>query len=311
MALLKVIIFGPTGQVGSAAARTAHELGAKVVLAMRDTQKPIPGLDVETEEQGSFERVQADLNDPVSVHDAVSNTQAKRAFIYTAYRSPDNMKATIQALKSAGIDLVVYLSSFTIRDDPQNIQASDVIPYIHAQVEINLREIYGPDGFVALRPGSFASNTKQYKEGLNSGEVKIYTPNSLVDCIAPEDIGRVGGTVLAKGPQDENRALYLYGPQLMSQEESVKTLAKGLGLNPKIGSMDESTAYEIFTEKRGLPAPIAKYMIKQTGLVIPGRNLLFGYPIEQDELSNVEKYTGKKATTFEEWVEQNKGLFIS
>ena len=40
-----VIIFGPTGAVGTAAAREAGKRGAKVWLAMRDTNKKIPGLD--------------------------------------------------------------------------------------------------------------------------------------------------------------------------------------------------------------------------------------------------------------------------
>lgn len=64
MAARKVIVFGPTGAVGSAAARTAASLGAEVTLAMRDTAKVIPGLDDEKEKNGAFERTQADLTNP-------------------------------------------------------------------------------------------------------------------------------------------------------------------------------------------------------------------------------------------------------
>ena len=104
---------GPRGAVGSAAARTAEELGAKVVLAMRDPEKSIPGIDSEKEKQGSFERVQADLTKPDTVRDAVNTTGAKYAFIYLAHGAPNGMKSTIEALKSAGIHLVVFLEQFS------------------------------------------------------------------------------------------------------------------------------------------------------------------------------------------------------
>jgi uncharacterized protein YbjT (DUF2867 family) len=311
MAALKVIVFGPSGAVGSATARAAHELGAKVVLAMRDPKKPIPGLDETKAKDGSFERVQADLHSPDTVHDAVSSTQATRAFIYVAHRSSDNMKSTIQALKSAGIDLVVLLSSFTIQGEPEDVEPSEVIPYLHAQVEISLKEVFGPGGYVAARPGSFASNTLQYKAGFKSGLVKIFAPDATVDAIAPEDIGRACGTVLVKGPLDENTAMYLYGPQLISQADCVKTLAKVLGKSPTIETMGREEAYKKFTEERHWPAPLAEYMIKQAGTVDPARSLVCGYPVGAEQLLSVEKYTGKKAITFEEWAEQNKQMFIS
>ena len=311
MASRKVIVFGPTGAVGSAAARTAEELGAKVVLAMRDTEKSIPGIDTEKEKQGSFERVHADLTKPDTVRDAVNKTGAKYAFIYCAHGTLDNMKSTIEALKSAGIDLVVFLSSFTVRGDLTAIQPGEIIPYVHAQVEINLGEIFGPDGVVAVRPGSFSSNTLQYKSGLEKDIVKIYAPDAKVDCIVPEDIGRVCGKVLAKGPQDEQRAIYLYGPELLSQMDSVRILAKALGKNPKIEIANEQDAYKMFVEERGVPVPVAKYMIRQAGENLAKQNQVFGYPVSEEQLSNVQKYSGRKGMTFEEWAEQNKRMFLS
>lgn len=314
MSAPKVIVFGPSGAVGSATARAAHELGAKVVLAMRDTTKPIPGLDEATlkVKDGSFEKVQADLHKPDTVRDAVSSTHATRAFIYIAHRSPDNMKSTIRALKSAGIDLVVLLSSFTIQGEPEDVQPSEVIPYLHAQVEISLKEVFGPGGYIAVRPGSFASNTIQYKTGLESGLVKIFAPDATIDAIAQDDIGRACGTVLAKGPLEKNTAaMYLYGPQLISQADCVKTLAKVLGKSPTIETMDREEAYKKFTEERRWPVALAEYMIKHAGAVDPERSLVCGYPVSAEQLSSVEKYTGKKAITFEEWAEQNKQLFLS
>jgi uncharacterized protein YbjT (DUF2867 family) len=312
MASRKVIVFGPTGAVGSAAARTAHDLGAHVVLAMRDTKKPIPGLTDENEKQGKFERVHADLTEPDTVYKAITETNAKYAFFYVAHQSPDHMKATIVAFKTAGIDLVVLLSSFTVQgDDLEAIPPSDVIPYLHAKVEINLRETFGADGYVAARPGSFASNTLQYKGGIAKGQVKIFGPDAKVDCIVQEDIGKVCGTILAKGPQDSERAIYLYGPELLPQRDVVELLAKAVGKSVEIDAANDEEAYKMFVEERGVPVPIAKYMLRRSTVSDAGASTVFGYPITPEQLSNVQKYSGKKATTFQEWVDQNKQKFIS
>ncbi|MCJ1334730.1 hypothetical protein MMC10_011443 [Thelotrema lepadinum] len=313
MAPRTVIVFGPTGAVGSSAARTAAELGAKVILAMRDTKKPIPGLETEKEKQSSFERVHADLTKPDTVREAVKTSGAKHAFIYLAHGSPDHMKSTIEALKSAGIESVVFLSSFTVRGDPKAIDPSQTIPWIHAQVEINLGEVFGADGFVAIRPGAFASNVVSNKAKLEKGEVQFYVPDAKVDCIVPEDIGRVSGTVLAKGPQDEQKAISLYGPQLMSQADTIKVLAKALGKTVKIVDLNEQDAYKVYTEELGFPPPIVTYMINILGKAATAQGPLhvLGYPVSEEDLSNVQKYSGKKATTFEQWVEQNKQTFVS
>jgi short-subunit dehydrogenase len=62
-----VIVFGPTGAVGGQLALEASKRDAKVWLAMRSPEKFIEGISKDEEQQGSFERIQADLSDPDSV----------------------------------------------------------------------------------------------------------------------------------------------------------------------------------------------------------------------------------------------------
>lgn len=152
-----MIVFGPTGNVGSIVALTAQQQSAKVFLAMRDTQKSIPGLRSAQELKGEFARVAADLMDPASVRSAVTQSRATAAFIYLTWQTKDGMKATLEALKAAGVEFVVFLSSFTIRGPLEKVSPANRIPYMHAQVELNLRAIYGEKQFVALRAGGFAS----------------------------------------------------------------------------------------------------------------------------------------------------------
>lgn len=304
----KVIIFGPTGAVGSAAARTAASLGASVSLAMRDTQKPIPGLD---EAQGHFTRVAADLTKPETIRSALQTSGAKHAFIYAVHGSTDGMAAALAALAAGGVELVVFLSSFSVvGDDLAAIPQSEIIPYLHARVEINGREAFG-DRFVAVRPAAFASNSVQYAKEIGEGAVKVFKPEFLVDNIASEDIGRVCGTILAKGPQDGERAIYLVGPKLRSLGDSVKTIAKALGKEVKIEETTADAFVEQMTAERGMPKPFAEYMAKVTAGGSSEGQQVMGYPVHDDWFTNIEKYSGKKATTLEEWAAQNKQLFAA
>ncbi|KAJ5127641.1 hypothetical protein N7448_008420 [Penicillium atrosanguineum] len=300
-----VIVFGPTGNIGSVAARTAQEHGAKVVLAMRDPKKAIPGLSVQQEQDGGFTKVQADMTDADSVAAAVKKSGAKRAFIYAAFGSPDHMKSTLEALKSAGIEFVVFLSSYTISGEPKDVDSGDLIPYIHAQVELNLDDVFGPENYVAVRPGGFATNMLRNKSDIAAGEVKLYTPNFELDCVTPIDMGRVSGTILAQGPKNGQRKVYVYGPQVISMSEAIHTIAKVLGKTVKITTINAEEAMEQHLS-HGLPKPLAEYMIRRFGTDEDANVPRAHY---EEGVQNVQLYTGAPSTGFQEWVTANKDLF--
>lgn len=126
--MTSVIVFGPTGQVGSVAARTAAEHGAKAWLAMRDTNKSVLGLTKDLKAGGIY-RIQTDLQEPETLSQAVKTSGAKCAFIYLVHGASDHLKGTIAAMKAAGIEFVVFLSSFTILTNHglRKIASSDLI----------------------------------------------------------------------------------------------------------------------------------------------------------------------------------------
>lgn len=297
-----VIVFGPTGSVGSFVARTAQENGATVFLAMRDTQKSIPGLTAEQEKANGYKRVQADLTDPDSVAAAIKESGAKRAFIYGAHTTKDHMRGTLTALKEAGVEFVVFLSSYTISGELRDVEPSDLIPFIHAQVEIALDEIFGSENYVALRPGGFATNLLRFKKGINEGAVDLLAPNFKFDCITPGDMGAAGGKILVNGPRNGQRKVYLYGPQVLGQAEAIQAIGKVLGKSVTIGSLNEQQALDEYVDA-GIPKPFAEYMVKKSGAPTNER-------AHYDEgVQNVQLYTGKPSQPFEEWVAENKALF--
>lgn len=305
-----VIVFGPTGNIASVAAQTAHQKGAKVWLAMRDPAKAIPGLTPAAEKAGNYSRVHADLSKPDTVAAAVKTAGATRAFIYVAYGTPDHMKGTAEALKAAGVEFVVLLSSFTIgHAQPADVPPSESIPYTHARVEVTLDEVYGPEGYVALRPGGFATNLLRQKQGIRAGEVKMYGSGFKIDCITPVDMGGVVGAILAEGlPADGQRKVFVYGPQILSQKQALEIIGEVLGKEVKVSGMGAEEALAQYLSK-GVPKPMAEYMIRSLGDTNPELEDGSWLAHYKEGMENVKKYTGRPATGFREWVEANLELF--
>ncbi|KAF2792954.1 NAD(P)-binding protein [Melanomma pulvis-pyrius CBS 109.77] len=290
-----VIVFGPTGGIGRVAAIEANKRGAKVWLAMRDTSKTIQGLE---EGKEGFSRVQADLSQPASLKNAIQQSGATAAFVYTIHNSEDNMKASFEALKAAGITYIVVISSYSVKGpagDEKN--AEDFIPRLHAKTEIALEQT--GVAFTAVRPAYFTSNILWNKAGFQKGEIEIVYPSVEFDFIAPEDIGTVAGALLVKG--EATKPINLCGPKLYSQKEAYEVAGKTLGIDLKVIEIDEET----FFEKTFLPRPIAESIVK--GL----RESSITYPKEiyEEAVQNIRTYGGIEPTTFTDWVESHKAAF--
>lgn len=301
-----VIVFGPTGNIGSITALTASEQGATVILAMRDTKKPIPGLSASKEASGNFKRVQADLTDPTSVATAVTSTGAKRAYLYLAHGSPDHMRSTLEALKSAGIEFVVFLSSFTIGGDPAAVTPDNLISFIHAQVELGLAAVFGLGNFVAMRPGAFATNILRYKSGIQAGQLPLFGADFEHDCITPHDMGRVGGTLLVSGPKNGEQVVYLYGPKFLAMGECSTIVAKVLGHDLQITLQAPEDAVAYFTQLTGRKH-LAEFLVDS----MAKGNDRDAFVNNKEGVANVEKYTGTPSLGFEEWVKANLELWSS
>ncbi|PVH99829.1 NAD(P)-binding protein [Periconia macrospinosa] len=299
--MASVLIFGPTGQVGSVAAATATSLNAKVTLAMRDTSKPIPSLP----DSSNYAKVQADLTDPTSVANAVKASGATRAFVYLAQRDPASMRAVAQALKDAGITFVVFLSSQTIPHDKalKEVEAENFIPYLHAQYEAALDDVFGEENYVAIRPGAFVSNFRTEIDGVAAGKVSLVGADFKMDSVIPADIGRVAGSVLVEGPKNGQKKVYVYGPQILSMEDSLKRIGSVLGREIEVQNVPAESV-----DKSKVPPPV-KYRLDRLAEEREGKGWKERFWKYEEGVKNVELYTGKPATTLEEWVAENKAIF--
>lgn len=299
MAPRSVIIFGATGGVGSAAALKAYQEGAKVTLAMRDPSKKIPSL------SGiSADRVQADLTRPETIQSAVRRSGAQSSFIYAVPGAPDDMRPTIVALKEAGVEFVVLLSSFSVHGDPHTIQETEVIPYEHARVEIALEDVFG-DQWSAVRPAFFSSNVLEYKDEIAQGEVALPNPDIKFDWISPEDIGAVIGMILTHGVQE--RIVPLVGPEQLSLRDALVRIGAKLGKEIKVSVAEKERAIADM-QKKGIPEPTARWLFDTFTEL---RDIYWDVPANEAGMANVHKYTHKPPMTFEQWLEENKDSFAT
>ncbi|KAH8692926.1 hypothetical protein BGW36DRAFT_385527 [Talaromyces proteolyticus] len=306
-----VIVFGPTGAVGSAVARTAAALGAKVTLAMRNTSKQIAGLTSAEELSSGYKRVYADLADPDSLRVAVTEAGASHAYIYAMFQdSSDHMRPSAEALKAAGIKFVCLLSSFSVQGDIRAIQPSDPIAFGHAQVEVSLQEVFGPQGYVAIRPAFFASNTLWWRSQLLEGnEVKFPFPELKLDYISPEDIGAVCGTILAVDSGKET-AVALVGPEELSVSDAIEIIGRAIEKEVKVTKVSQEEGIRILVTKSGLPEALANILSNQFAYLNDNQGYL-QTPQFEEARRNIEKYLKRPPMRFSEWVDRNKEKFTA
>jgi uncharacterized protein YbjT (DUF2867 family) len=300
-----VLIFGPTGGVGSAAALFARKRGATVWLAMRDTSKPISHLD---SSDPGYHRVQADLTDPSSLAQAVKTSSARTAFVYCMFGIPDFMAQSFAALKSAGITFVVFLSSYTVQgaaDDEKNM--AGFLSKLHAQTEVALRD--SGIAYAAVRPMFFSTNVLWNKDDMKAGKVGLLYPDVKLDYVTPSDIGAVCGAMLADPELQQldldggAKAIYMCGPELLTQRRAHEIIAEALGREIVIQELDEEAW---MTKHDFLPRPVLE---STAGLMRKQQEDLFPRELVKEYVANVKKYAGREALKLGEWVKANRELF--
>ncbi|KAJ5753324.1 uncharacterized protein N7511_007477 [Penicillium nucicola] len=293
-----VLVFGATGDVGSAAALWAHEQKAKVFLAVRNVEKSIPTLN-----NIPLIKVQADLTAPETVKAAVVQTGATVAFVYAVFGATDGMQLSLQALKDAGVEFVVLLSSFTVESNPRQVSPSDFIAWHHAQVEIALENIFGLENFTAVRPAYFSSNILQHKLGIMKGLVEFPNPEAEFDWISPSDVGRVCGALLAHGTTQH--IVGLVGVEKMSLRQAIAVISRTVGTPIEVKKIEADQALRNMISI-GVPPPVAVWMVNDA---TQNAGAAFQAPGFKEAVENIRRFTGKDAIRFQQWVAENQDMF--
>lgn len=304
-----VIVFGPTGTVGGITALEASKRGAKVWLAMRDPSKSIEEIPSGVEKSGNFTRVQADLTDPTSVTKVAQESGAKAAYVYLVHGA--DLRPSLQAMRDAGVEYVVFLSSFGVElsGDLRQIPQADYITWAHAQVEIALEDIGFPY-VTALRPAFFASNFHKnfFDKSANPPKIHFIYGDGVVDNIAPEDIGAVAGAVLVERPGDGKEVIVQCGPQLSTQEKSSELIKKITGRDDIDTKPTPKDEYIKIILSKGHPLGVVNNLVDSAERQRHAETL-FPKSLHERAVSATKKYAGKEPMKFEEYVEKHKAAW--
>lgn len=307
MAYDKVIVFGPTGDVGCQTALEASKRGAHVYLAMRYPEKSLPILEGS---DGKFTRIKADLSDPVSCANLIKESGAKAAYIYWV-QTQDGSKSSLAAMKDAGLEYVVFLSSFSIviEQDIRTMDSKDFIAHAHAQVEISLEDVSFKAGFVAMRGGNFASNTINFQlnRSTTPWSTDLLFPDMITDAITPVDLGRVGGALLVSPPEGAaaGKRICMLGPELISHDKQWETIKRISGKDIKINSYENNPeGYKELLISKGLPPPVADNVVDSNTESRKNPQKYYGH--FEEEKGNVKKYSGYEPMSFEEFIASQK-----
>lgn len=301
----RTLVFGPTGAVGCAAAIEAHRRGAHVWLAMRDTNKSINGLSDPELKSGNYTRVQADLSKPETLKQAVKESGATSAFVYTIFESADNMRATFDTLKENGIKHVVLLSSYNVKgpaEDESNMRG--FIEGIHAKTEVALNESGLSN--TAVRPSYFTSNVLWYLKEIQKGTVQLLYPDIKFDYISPTDIGTVCGALLSE-PRfrtGSKQVVPLNGPELHTQRQAMEIVAQTLGRKIKVEEIDEDAFYD--KQLKHQPRPVVDSVVDGMRASNNGRD---AYPNHAEDSANISKYSEREPTKLADWLQANRAAF--
>ncbi|MFI6394815.1 NAD(P)H-binding protein [Nonomuraea sp. NPDC050547] len=277
------VVTGATGNVGRALVRTLRESGAEVTaVARRITAADAP--------QG-VRTVAADLTDPATLGPALRGARA--AFLLAPpVLAPEADAAVMAAVKAAGVDRIVVLTSQSAATRPESPGHGLRMRHFEDQaMALGL-------GWTVIRPGGFASNAYAWAETVRARR-EVFAPFADVPLpvVHPDDIAEVGAAALRDAAHD-GRTYVLTGPELITPRQMAAALGDALG---------EELAFTELTRAEAR----ARMLAFMPEAVADGTLDILGEPTaeEQKVSPDVERVLGRAPRSFATWARQNAAAF--
>ncbi|KAJ4387267.1 hypothetical protein N0V93_007856 [Gnomoniopsis smithogilvyi] len=293
----KVFLTGATGDVGSQTLALLQSTQTPTrILCRRQAQAD------RFNQQAGVEAIVGNLNDPVEKL-ASYMAGCTTLFLLTA-AIPEQLAQEISAIDAAvaskSIKFIVKISAGDLREDGN-------VPWTHSHfhAEKHMREQCDRAGLLwtSLRASGFMSNFLQSVPAIQKGFLPQTSGNGRAGWVDTADIAVVAHRVILDGPKNHAGQVYvLTGPRLINMPELATILSQGIGHRVRY---------------LHLPSPIFKQLLKLGGADEFMANGLVAQFVEiirpglegVDVSNDIENITGKRATSFEEWVAKNEDKF--
>ena len=277
----KILLLGPTGNVGSALTPRLTALGEDVRVLVRDEASK--ASKVQALKDAGVEVFYGDLNNLDALHAAFEGVS--KVFLLTTSGPSGGAMASnaIAAARQSGNPHVVNLSVANATPEHPSRFGRE-----HGETDIELMESGLPYTFV--RAIYFMQNTLAAgKTVASQGTVYMPMKNGSVGMIDVRDVAEAVAMVL-KSAGHEGKSHVLTGPESISIHDVADTLSKVLGREVKYVDVPPDAAKKAMLGV-GLPEWVADGIIELAGALSKG---LGDYTTD-----DFEKLTGHRATSYE------------
>jgi uncharacterized protein YbjT (DUF2867 family) len=279
-----ILVTGALGNIGSRVVARLAKSGARVRVLLRQPNAALA-------DAPSIEVVQGSYDDAAAVTAAMAG--ASRALFITA--GPELARhdgALAAAAKAAGVEHIVKVSVLGARE------GGSEIPRWHHDGEQRIAATGLATTF--LRPGSFASNARNWAPTLRSmGKAFGAFGAAALPVIHPDDIADVAILALTQ-PGHAGKAYELTGPAALTCADQIAILGEIAGGRFEYVNVEDDAAVRGMVDA-GMPRPMADAMIHLVQ-ALRGQGRL-------PPNDTVPRLLGKPARTFREWAIDNAALF--
>jgi uncharacterized protein YbjT (DUF2867 family) len=274
-----ILVTGATGNVGGELVHTLVDAGQDVRALARDPGKSAfpPGVELAC----------GDLNQPQSLTRALAGV--RQVFLLSGYQ---DMPGLLASMRDAGVEHVVLLSGSSAGSGDLTNAISRYM--IGSEAAVHASGI----GWTVLRPYGFMSNALQWAGQLRAGDV-VRAPfgNARVAVIDPYDIAAVAAATLS---QEGHRGgtYVLSGPEPSRPVDRVRVLAAVLGRDLQFQAQPDAEA------RAEMSAAMPAEYVDAFFSFFAGSTL-----DESAVLPTVERLTGRRPRTFEQWARAHADAF--
>jgi uncharacterized protein YbjT (DUF2867 family) len=278
-----ILVFGATGNVGSAALRDLAGTGAEVRAFCRDPARLGDAIE-------HVEVVQGDLDRPETIEPAWDGVD-KVLLAASGDHLVDNEATVIDQAAQAGVGHVVLLSS-------EGVTHGVASGPFHKPGEDRLRASDVP--WTILRGVEFMTNSLRWRDEIRArGTFSEPTGTGRRAMVDPADIGAVAARVLTSSGH-EGRIYTLTGPESLAAADYARAQAAATGREIRHTDISEDD-YAQFFLRMGVPPTAVDSVVRFYTLVRSGT---FDYVT-----ADVEQILGRPPTTFATWAADHAELF--
>ena len=283
-----ILLTGATGSVGSELVRLLAGTGEPVRAMYRKAEQ------AERLRSLGLESVLGDLDDPVSVEEAMRGSETVFLLSPGAPRHAEREKGAIDAAKRAGVRRIVKMSAAD-----SNLDAPVPWARAHAEIDAHLRE--SGLAWTVLKPTAFMQNFLQLARPIFRGVLPHVAREGRVGYVDTRDVAAVAARVLADPEGHEGATYFLTGPEALTMRDVAARLSGAMGRRVRYVNLPVP-AFRLALKLAGVDDFSARGLVPQYRDVIAG-----GHGV--DVTGEVARLTGRPPRSFADFARDLKTTF--